>query len=73
METQIFGVAYDSEALPVGILGLGPSLFGWDSSYPYILDTMFYQGLINSRAFSLDLRSIGSDQGMLLLFRYKGA
>lgn len=64
LETQIFGLAYDSEGVPVGTLGLAPSLFGWDSSYPYVLDTLFYQGYINSRAFSLDLRSIESDQGM---------
>jgi hypothetical protein len=32
---QIVGVAYDSESVPVGILGAGPDLYGWNSPYPF--------------------------------------
>lgn len=64
-QIQIFGAAFDSEGFPVGQLGLSPSLSGWDSPYPYLLDTLYYQGFIQSRAFSLDLRSIESDDGKI--------
>jgi hypothetical protein len=61
--SQIFGVAYNSEYFVAGVLGLAPSLAGWDSSYPYLLDSLQQQGFITSRAFSLDLRDIDSDDG----------
>jgi hypothetical protein len=62
---QILGVAYDSESVPVGILGAGPDLYGWNSPYPFVLDNMVFQGWINSRAFSLDLRGIEESTGKL--------
>jgi hypothetical protein len=64
---QIFGVAYDSEFSSVGILGMGPDLSGWDSIYPFLVDSLAEQGFTNSRAFSLDLRSLDSDRGSLVL------
>lgn len=66
LEQQIFGVAYDSESVPVGILGVGPDLSGWESPYPFVLDNLVSQGFINSRAFSLDIRSIESDRGSVI-------
>ncbi|KAG9255098.1 aspartic peptidase domain-containing protein, partial [Emericellopsis atlantica] len=64
--TQIFGVAYDSEGLSAGVLALAPSLAGWDSPYPFVVDALYYQGFTQSRAFSLDLRS-GDSEGSLTL------
>ncbi|KAM0324618.1 hypothetical protein ACHAQA_008007 [Verticillium albo-atrum] len=63
---QIFGAAYDSEHFVAGVLGVAPSLSGWDSSYPYVLDSLYYEGFINSRAFSLDLRDIDSNDGSVI-------
>jgi hypothetical protein len=48
----------------MGILGLGPKLSARSVNYSYVLDTLAEQGQIKSRAFSLDLRSIGSPNGM---------
>lgn len=62
----MFGVATDSEFASVGILGAGPSLKGWNSPYPFVIDSMAQQGLIKSRAFSLDIRTIGSDRGSVV-------
>ncbi|KAK5993625.1 putative aspartic-type endopeptidase opsB [Cladobotryum mycophilum] len=66
VKQQLFGVATDSEFASVGILGAGPSLDGWTSPYPFVIDTMAQQGLIKSRAFSLDIRSLGSDRGSVI-------
>ncbi|KOS21279.1 putative aspartic-type endopeptidase opsB [Escovopsis weberi] len=63
---QLFGVATDSEFASVGILGAGPSLEGWTSPYPFVIDTMAQQGLIQSRAFSLDIREFGSSRGSVI-------
>ncbi|PHH83304.1 hypothetical protein CDD82_2274 [Ophiocordyceps australis] len=63
---QIFGVATDSSFASSGILGVGPSLDGWNSSYPLVMDSMSNQGFINSRAFSLDIRSIESQRGSVI-------
>ncbi|PHH63393.1 hypothetical protein CDD81_5994 [Ophiocordyceps australis] len=63
---QIFGVATDSSFAASGILGVGPSLDGWNSSYPLVMDSMTNQGFINSRAFSLDIRSIESQRGSVI-------
>ncbi|TQV98964.1 hypothetical protein V2A60_007344 [Cordyceps javanica] len=60
---QVFGVAHDSSSLTTGLMGVGPSLNGWNSPYPYVLDNLFTQKFINSRAFSLDLRQVTSDRG----------
>lgn len=67
---QIFGMAFDSEYVPAGIMGAGPNLDGWDSEYPLILDNLVKQGAISSRAFSLDLRGVGSDAGMWTSLAY---
>lgn len=49
-------------------MGLGPALSSLDPDYPYVLDSLKEQGFINSRAFTLDLRSIDSpDDGISLL------
>ncbi|KAB5513261.1 aspartic peptidase domain-containing protein [Coniochaeta sp. 2T2.1] len=66
LEGQIFGVNVDSNDIPLGILGLAPFLGGSSPRYPFVLDTMVAQGEINSRAFSLDLRSIDSPDGSVI-------
>ncbi|KAB5582231.1 aspartic peptidase domain-containing protein [Coniochaeta sp. 2T2.1] len=66
LEGQIFGVNVDSIDIPLGILGLAPFLGGSSPRYPFVLDTMVAQGEINSRAFSLDLRSIDSPDGSVI-------
>ena len=63
---QIFGVAYDSAHAVVGIMGAGPELSGWISPYPLPMDSLAQQGLINSRAFSLDLRGFDSPDGSVI-------
>ncbi|KAK4185796.1 aspartic peptidase domain-containing protein [Podospora australis] len=63
---QIFGVAIDSEAVSVGILGVGPNVHGWDWGYPLFLDNLKQQGFINSRAFSLDVRGLASSSGAVI-------
>ncbi|KAK8065473.1 hypothetical protein PG997_012220 [Apiospora hydei] len=66
LQTQIFGIGVDSEGLPSGVLGLGPPIGGGAGSYPFLLDTLFYQGYINSRAYSLDVQGAGSAQGSVI-------
>ncbi|PNY25485.1 Secreted aspartic proteinase, partial [Tolypocladium capitatum] len=63
---QIFGVADDSDFVVTGILGAGPNLSGWDNSYPLVIDNLAEQGFTNSRAFSLDIRSIESKRGSVV-------
>ncbi|KAM3510681.1 hypothetical protein MY11210_005662 [Beauveria gryllotalpidicola] len=63
---QIFGVAHDSEFATTGLMGVGPNLRGWNSPYPYIIDNLFTQKFINSRAFSLDLRQVTSQRGAVV-------
>ncbi|KAK5659806.1 hypothetical protein OQA88_1018 [Cercophora sp. LCS_1] len=64
--SQIFGAAYDSGSRVFGTLGLAPDLLGWSSPYPFLLDSLAQQSLINSRAFSLDLRGYDSAQGSVV-------
>lgn len=63
---QLFGVATDSQFASIGILGAGPNLSGWTSSYPLVIDNLAKQGFINSRAFSLDIRGLDSDRGSVI-------
>lgn len=51
--------------IPLGILGLSPPVIG-ENEYPYVLDTMVAQGLIKSRAFSLDLRGVDNKNGAVI-------
>jgi hypothetical protein len=48
--------------MPQGILGLSPAL-AEGNDYGYVLDNMAKGGLIKSRAFSLDLRSVDDQTG----------
>lgn len=50
----------------MGIMGLSPPTSILDISYSLVLDSMVSQGLIASRAFSLDLRSVTSPNGSLI-------
>ncbi|KAF7544853.1 hypothetical protein G7Z17_g9636 [Cylindrodendrum hubeiense] len=61
-----FGVANESSFWPSGIMGAGPRLEGWNSDTPLLIDSMAQQGLINSRAFSLDIRSVDSEEGSII-------
>ncbi|KAJ4314187.1 hypothetical protein N0V84_009023 [Fusarium piperis] len=63
---QIFGVADSSFVTNVGVMGASPWLSGWEGDYPLVLDNLATQGFINSRAFSLDIRSISSDRGSVI-------
>ncbi|KAL1841820.1 hypothetical protein VTJ49DRAFT_6573 [Mycothermus thermophilus] len=74
---QIFGVAYDSAHAPIGLIGAGPSLDGWENTYDLPIDSLAKQGFINSRAFSMDLRGFDSDKGAVIfggidVRKYKG-
>ncbi|KAI6714856.1 hypothetical protein PZA11_007746 [Diplocarpon coronariae] len=72
---QQFGVSSISSSLPTGFIGVGTGIEL--TGYPAILDSMATQGLINSRAFSLDLRSFESPDGTIIFGgidtgRYRG-
>lgn len=56
-------MAFDSAHAVVGLMGAGPSLEGWENSYPLVVDSLAQQGLTNSRAFSMDLRGFDSARG----------
>ena len=65
---QILGVGLESHDIPLGILGLSPAVNPNDPNlYPFVLDTMAEQGIIKSRAFSLDLRSVSEPAGAIIL------
>ncbi|ODA80574.1 hypothetical protein RJ55_03533 [Drechmeria coniospora] len=66
LSQQIFGVAYDTEDISASILGLGPRLADWLNPYPLLLDNLVGQGFINSRSFSLDIRSLDSKSGSVI-------
>ncbi|KAF5252636.1 hypothetical protein FANTH_2531 [Fusarium anthophilum] len=66
IRNQVFGVAYDSSFTSVGIMGAAPDLNGWDAPYPLVIDSMVKQGLIKSRALSLDIRTLDSDRGAVI-------
>lgn len=66
LRNQLFGVAFDSEPENYGIFGAGPDLRGWDDPYPTVINTLVQQGFTNSRAYSLDLRSIESQRGSVI-------
>ncbi|KAM6485614.1 acid protease [Trichoderma sp. SZMC 28011] len=66
LRNQLFGVAFDSEPENYGIFGAGPDLRGWDDPYPTVINTLAQQGFTNSRAYSLDLRSIESQRGSVI-------
>lgn len=63
---QVFGLNNLSYSIPICILGLSPSPSIIDIRYSLVLDSMVSQGLIASRAFSLDLRSVDSPTGSLI-------
>ncbi|KAK3291266.1 aspartic peptidase domain-containing protein [Chaetomium fimeti] len=65
IENQIIGIAMESHSIPLGILGVSPPIQGVNE-YPYILDTMVGQGLIKSRAFSVDLRGVDNPTGAII-------
>jgi hypothetical protein len=59
-------VSTGSTDIDVGIMGLAPLLSAGNVEYPFILDNLAKQGFINSRAFTLDLRSIDSPVGSVI-------
>ncbi|EGX88046.1 yapsin, putative [Cordyceps militaris CM01] len=67
ISNQTFGAAYASSDLGEGILGAGPDLAGFDAApYPLVVDSLARQGVINARAFSVDLRSVDSARGAVI-------
>ncbi|KAM7206093.1 Aspartic peptidase domain containing protein [Naviculisporaceae sp. PSN 640] len=64
---QIFGVATKSNQTGIGIMGFGPSHYGFNETkpYPLILQSMAEQGVINSPVFSLNLGDYDADAGSL--------
>ncbi|KAK4210786.1 aspartic peptidase domain-containing protein [Rhypophila decipiens] len=65
---QVFGVGLESYDIPMGILGLSPSIQGPNAgdNYGFLLDSLVAERLIESRAFSLDLREIESSEGAVI-------
>lgn len=67
VKDQILGVNFESYDIPLGILGLSPPMDPSDpENYPFLLDTMAAEGIIKSRAFSLDLRSVTEPEGAII-------
>lgn len=63
---QQFGVAEDSKFLTFGVMGMGPNPWYGYNSTNLILDSMASQGLIASRAFSLDLKNSYDAEGSII-------
>lgn len=64
---QVFGIGVTSNYIFNGILGLAPPLQASDrAEYIYVLDSMVRNGLIESRAFSLDLRGVDNPHGSII-------
>ncbi|KAK7723877.1 hypothetical protein SLS64_000208 [Diaporthe eres] len=67
---QQFGVANDTNGTVLGIMGMGPNVvYGYNSSsqpHSLVLDSMASQGLIASRAFSLNLREHDDAPGSIV-------
>ncbi|KAJ9143203.1 Acid protease [Coniochaeta hoffmannii] len=66
LKDQIFGVGFESYEIPIGILGLSPPTSDAQTQYSFVLDSMAAQGLIQSRAFSLDLREVDDPDGSVI-------
>ncbi|KAL6818048.1 acid protease [Trichoderma sp. SZMC 28013] len=66
LRNQLFGVVFDGEPENCGIIGAGANLRGWDDPYPTFINTLAQQGFTNSRAYSLDLRSIETQRGSVI-------
>lgn len=64
---QTFGAGFASQDLAEGIMGAGPDLRGFDAApYPMVIDSLAQQGIINARAFSVDLRSVDNPRGAVI-------
>ncbi|EOO00448.1 putative candidapepsin precursor protein [Phaeoacremonium minimum UCRPA7] len=66
IENQVFGVGFESYDIPLGIIGLSPPTSDAQTQYSFVLDSMVTQGLIDSRAFTLDLRNIDDKDGSVI-------
>lgn len=67
INSQIFGVTKVSYNHYIGILGLSPPVQGEkNATYTYVLDNLVDQGVLDSRAFSLDLRDVDSSEGSII-------
>lgn len=62
---QVFGLATESSQVNYGIMGAGPSLFGFESN-GYVIDSLAKQGFTKSRAFGVDLKGIESPRGSVV-------
>lgn len=83
VKDQHFAVASNSESNPLGILGIGPDPYGgynmsepdigvdldtyMENPYSLLLTSMVSQGLINTRAFSLDMGGLDNATGAFIL------
>lgn len=66
IKEQIFGVAWASANVPIGILGLGPDLdrgFTLNESHPLVLDAMAQSKSISSRVYSVGLGGADEAKG----------
>ena len=68
IKDQVFGVADKSNGTGIGIMGFGPSHYGFNDTLPYplILASMAEQGVISSPVFSLNLRDFDNSTGSLI-------
>lgn len=68
IKNQVFGVAGKSNGTGIGIMGFGPSHYGFNNTQPYplILASMAQQGVISSPVFSLNLRDYDNSTGALI-------
>ncbi|CAG9976775.1 unnamed protein product [Clonostachys byssicola] len=69
IKDQIFGVAWASANVPIGILGLGPDLdrgFALNESHPLVLDAMAQSKSISSRVYSVGLGGANEAEGSLI-------
>ena len=57
-----FGYALSSTSLPTGIMGISWGIE--KTGYYNIIDQLYLQGITYSRAFSLDLGNVDTDEGI---------
>jgi hypothetical protein len=69
VRNQTFGVVAESSGQSQGILGIAPDLrAGFAKNLPYslVLNSLAEQGVIRSRAFSVDLRHASDETGAII-------
>jgi len=63
LNEQQFGYAWSTVGLNSGLLAVGPGMAL--TGYPTVIDSLVFQNIISSQAFSLNLGSVDLTEGMI--------